>query len=280
MTLQELRQLTGLEGDVVAILGQTEVLTGKPIEFVEDESLWILASVRMARSSMPAHVIRFRKADPVVLSHLIAHECGHVQRMFAAPPDKRVVPVTRPEHVDRAFRILAADLCVTIDTMDEQHARELLTMWHQGIVSQVVNLNVDYRIESWLYREYPGMRPNQEKSIGLQVQMSVAGLASNVKRDTPHMVYEGSNAVNYAYLRSVGIMLGQNLVRDYTDAAIVKLGKQLAAVLEEPDTGFEGDVRESNQWAAMAGIRDWFDWQAFEEMPASYTAADAGGPGC
>lgn len=34
MTLQELQQLTGLEGDVIAILEQTEVLTGKPIEFV------------------------------------------------------------------------------------------------------------------------------------------------------------------------------------------------------------------------------------------------------
>ena len=83
-------------------------------------------------------------------------------------------------------------------------------------------------------------------------------------------MYEGSNAVNYAYLRSVGIMLGQNLVRDYADAGIVKPGKRLAAVLEEPDTGFEGDVHESNQWAATLGIGDWFDWQAFEDVPESY----------
>ena len=273
MTLQELQRLTGLEGDVITVLEQTEVLTGKPIEFVQDDSLWILASVRMARSFMPAHVIRFRKADPVVLAHLIAHECGHVQRLFAAPPQKRLVPVTRPEHVDRVFRILAADARVALGSMDESGARELFTIWHQGMVSQVVNLNVDYRIESWLYQEYPGMRPNQAKSIGLQVQMSVAGLAPNVKRDTPLLVYEGSNAVNYAYLRSIGIMLGQNLVRDYTDSAIVQLGRRLADVLQEPDTGFEGDVRESNRWATMLGIRDWFDWQAFEDVPASYLSS-------
>jgi hypothetical protein len=270
MTLQELQRLTGLEGDVLAILKQTEDLTGKPIEFVEDDSLSPLASVRMARSSMPAHVIRFRKADPVLLAHLIAHECGHVQRMFAAPPDTRVVPVTRPQHTDLAFRILAADPGVALESMDERHARELFTIWHQGMVNEVVNLNVDYRIESWLYREYPGIRPNQAKSIALQVQMSVAGLASNVKRETPRLVYEGGNAVNYAYLRSVGIMLGRNLVRDYADPAIVTLGKRLAAVLEEPDTGLEGDVRESNQWASMLGINDWFDWQAFEDMPYIY----------
>ena len=40
--------------------------------------------------------------------------------------------------------------------------------------------------------------------------------------------------------------------------------------MEEPDTGFEGDVRESTRWAAMVGISDWFDWQAFEDVPASY----------
>lgn len=71
---------------------------------------------------------------------------------------------------------------------------------------------------------------------------------------------------------SVGIMLGQNLIRNYTDTAIVELGKRLAAVLEEPDTGFEGDVQESNQWAVMLGIRDWFDWQAFEDVPPTYWA--------
>ena len=119
------------------------------------------------------------------------------------------------------------------------------------------------------------MRPNQEKSIGLQIEMSVAGLAPNVKRDTPLLVYEGSNAVNYAYLRSIGIMLGQNLVRDYTNPHILALGKRLATVLEEPDNGFEGDVRESNRWAAMLGIGDWFDWQAFEDVPASYLNGSA-----
>ncbi|MHB8107592.1 MAG: hypothetical protein ACYDH4_09245 [Candidatus Cryosericum sp.] len=270
MTLQELQQLTGLEGDVIAILGETEDKTGKRIEFVEDDRLQVLASVRIARSSMPAHVIRFRKADPVLLAHLVAHECGHVQRVYAVPPEKRLAPVTKPRHIDRAFRILAADPCVTLGTMDEQQAREMLTIWHQGMVNQVVNLNVDYRIESWLYREHPSIRPNQEKSIELQVQMSVAGLAFDVERHTPHLLYEGSNAVNYAYLRSVGIMLGRNLVRDYADPGILVLGKRLATVLEEPDAGFEGDVRESNQWASMLGIRDWFDWQAFEDMPASY----------
>ena len=110
---------------------------------------------------MPAHVIRFRKADPVLLAHLIAHECGHVQRIYAAPPDKRLAPVTKSKHIDHVFRILAADPCVTLDTMDEQAAREMLTIWHQGMVNQVVNLNVDYRIESWLCREYPGIRHNQ-----------------------------------------------------------------------------------------------------------------------
>lgn len=279
MTLQELQQLTGLEGDVITVLKQTEALTGKPIEFVQDDSLWTLASVRMARSSMPAHVIRFRKSDPLLLGHLIAHECGHVRRMFAAPPDRRIVPVTRAEHLDRAVCALAAEPPAALAAMGGPHRGELLSIWHQGLVSQVVNLNVDYRIESWLYREHPDMRPGQAQSIAAQVQMSVAGLAPKVRRDTPRLVYVGSNALNCAYLRSVGTMLGQNLVPDYADADIGALGQRLAAVLEEPDAGFEGDVRESNQWAAILGIGDWFAWQAFEDVPASYLSVEATGSG-
>jgi hypothetical protein len=41
-------------------------------------------------------------------------------------------------------------------------------------VNQVANLNVDYSIELWVFRAYPGIGPVQEKSIGLQVQMLVA----------------------------------------------------------------------------------------------------------
>jgi len=84
-----------------------------------------------------------------------------------------------------------------------------------------------------------------------------------------------SAALTEKWIQAIGIMLGQNLVRDYADSAIVELGKQLAAVLEEPDTGFEGGVCESNQWATMLGIEGWFDWQAFEDVPASYLNGSA-----
>lgn len=79
-----------------------------------------------------------------------------------------------------------------------------------------------------------------------------------------------SAALTEKRIQAIGIMLGQNLVRDYADPSIVALGKRLADVLEGLDAGFEGDVRESNQWAAMLGIGNWFDWQAFEDVPTSY----------
>jgi len=84
--------------------------------------------------------------------------------------------------------------------------------------------------------------------------------------------FSGLQLMCFLYVGMKRVAPGQDLVHDYTDPAIVELDKRLAAVLEEPDTGFEGDVRESNQWAEIIGISDWFGWQAFEDMPASYLA--------
>lgn len=94
----------------------------------------------------------------------------------------------------------------------------------------------------------------------MHVNYSIAlRLGKRLERVTPDIVFKEGNALNYAYLRTVGISVGRILIRGYEGSPVVDLGEKLAAVLDGPDEGMAGDVRESNEWAAILGISGWFD---------------------
>ena len=67
---------------VKSILSEVEAATGKPLRFVEKDELNTFAAVKIARKTMPTHVVFYRKQHDEIINHLVAHECGHILRMF------------------------------------------------------------------------------------------------------------------------------------------------------------------------------------------------------
>lgn len=43
---------------------------------------------------MPSHLIFYKEEHNEIINHLIAHECGHVLRIFGVPEEKRLLPRT------------------------------------------------------------------------------------------------------------------------------------------------------------------------------------------
>jgi len=77
---------------VKSILSDVEAATGKPLKFVEKDDMDSFAAVKIARRSMPAHIIFYRRQHDAIINHLVAHECGHILRMFGVPEEKRLIP--------------------------------------------------------------------------------------------------------------------------------------------------------------------------------------------
>ena len=70
--------------DIVhTILEKVKDETGKKVEFIEKNDLTTFAALKMARKNMPSHLVFYKKEHDEIINHLIAHECGHVFRLFA-----------------------------------------------------------------------------------------------------------------------------------------------------------------------------------------------------
>jgi hypothetical protein len=94
---------------VKSILSEVEAATGKPLRFVERDELNTFAAVKIARKNMPTHVVFYRKQHDAIINHLVAHECGHILRMFGVPEEKRLIPA-KPREPRTMLQEIEGDL--------------------------------------------------------------------------------------------------------------------------------------------------------------------------
>lgn len=259
---------------VHTILDRVKEETGKNVEFIEKNDLTTFAAVKMARRTMPSHMVFYRKQHDELINHLVAHECGHLLRMFAVPEEKRLTPYTDDTLKLNAFSKIETEIIALAKTIPIERLSGILSLWYTGIIRQVTNQPPDIMIERWLYDEYPTLRPYQKKSIEQQLSQGIEGLNDAVCKITPKTIFEASNIMNYAFFRMLGLHFGTNFIRLYNNTPYVNRGKELATVIEkEYINTYEGDIQMANRWAQILGLADWFKWRGFEDIPEGYINA-------
>ena len=82
---------------VKEILDKVKQTTAKEIQFVEKDDLTTYAALKMARKDMPSHLMFYKKEHDEIINHLIAHECGHVLRIFSVSEENRLIPKTNDQ---------------------------------------------------------------------------------------------------------------------------------------------------------------------------------------
>ena len=245
---------------VNTILEKVKEISGKQVEFVEQNDLKTYAIIKMARKNMPSHKIFYKPQHTDVINHIIAHECGHIIRTFESPMEKRVIPMS-----DNASR------AKVVSDLGKNIPGDIIDFLHQGIVRQITNMPPDIMIEKWLFNEYPEIWPYQKMSIEKQREEAIKSLSGAIRTAIPKKVYEANALMNYAFFRVLGMHFGVNYVQPFSNAIDLNKGKALAEmVTREYLDNFEGDVAMINRWAEFLGITGWFQWVDFENVPANY----------
>lgn len=263
--------LNNLIPETRLILTETTALTGKEFRFISVDRLNTHARVKIARKAMKEHLVYYRSDCDESVNHLIAHECGHIIRTYKAREEERVVPYADARHQLAMKQSVANDPTLQNIGLPPAQLDELMNIWHGGIVSQLTNQPVDIMIEKWLYRDHPGLRDLQIKSLRSQWNEALKGLADSVRRTTPAIIYESSNLMNYAFFRHLGLAFGENYLKPYNNTPFVDRGKALAALLDTvPDDTFAGDLKKIAAWTDYLGLNGWFDWIDFEKIPVGY----------
>ena len=256
---------------VYRILDEVKDSTGKAVEFVEADGLATYAKVKIAREHMPSHIIFYSPKHDELINHLIAHECGHILRILKAPPEKRIVPMSDRDSMTKVIHDLASDLSRLSSLMPSRDVLEMVNVWHQGIITQLTSYPSDIMIERWIHASYKELRPYQRKSIMNQHADAIQVLSPKIKEVAPIKIYESYIIMNIVFFSMIGSTLRINFLKPFRSLPVLKRGKELSTITEKNYIdGYEGDTAMINCWANFLGLKEWFKWTNFENMPDGY----------
>jgi hypothetical protein len=259
-----------LLSSVTEILEKTKEVTGKDIVFIERNDLPAYAAVKPARAHMPAHIF-FHKKDPGdVINHLLAHECGHLLRIFGVPPEKRLIPRTNNQIKLKALSEIEPEIRQLSSHIPFQQLAQVVDIWYAGTVRQVTNFPPDIMVEKWIYDEYPELRPYQSRTVNKQYKESVQGLSRQVAEMTPRKFLNVCNTMNYTFFLMLGTHLGVDYLGSFRNSRYSDKGEELATITKDYLNNYEGDVQTINKWAQFLELSHWFTWSDFEDVPKNY----------
>lgn len=260
-----------LKKSVHDILKQVIDLTGKGFEFIEKKDLSTHATVKIARESMPAHIVIYKSASDEIVNHLLAHECGHILRLNREEKKNRLIPYNDDSHKRVAFEEIYSDIALLPIKIPMHMLPEIVNIWYQGLIRQLTNMPPDIMIERWIYSEYPDLRTVQMASLKRQHSEAIVGLSKRMKEMTPVKIYDSSNQMNYIFFALISEYLQINLKGAFLSTPYPRRSSDLLRITrEEYENSYSGDIEMINRWAVHLQLNGWFSWRDFEDVPEHY----------
>jgi hypothetical protein len=261
--------IQGLLEPVRDILDILREVSGRDVQCVRKPDLKSLARIRMETVSSNSHVLLFRDETDPLINHVIANECGHLIRLYGAEPGKRLVAVAN----ERTLANYREEIREDIQRLSLIHGlgalHDFIPLWYESVVFQLTRMTPDIRIERWLHRQYPGLREIQHRALMEQQAKAVSVLDRGIRRMTPRKVYDVSQAMNYAFFKLMGRLMGVDLKGPYERSLYVLEGEGLAEAADQDwRDDHEGDVMLTRQWADSLGLAGWIEWRRLEEVSA------------
>jgi hypothetical protein len=202
------------------------------------------------------------------LDFFIAHQCGRLLRFRLAPPKDRKVPCASWEDRERAFKALGPEIArLHSKDLPDYALTDCFEYNYTNILNQLFATPANARIEKWINTSFTGLREIQQKSTKRRIGQSAPSLSADVERYTPPRIYQAYHAMSYAYSRFLHQYVCQEpLLSLYKNTPHEKLGNRLLEYLNEKDQGHISDVKTSDSWANILGMRGWFHWRDYEEV--------------
>lgn len=240
------------------LAGKQPVL--KQVPSLPNEVRAMLVRPRLASGPYEIHVASGQQR---VLEHLIAHEVGHIVRLHSVPEEQRLAPYISQEARHRAFEQVLPELARLADRgLPENALAGLFHSWFESVVVQLANFPADLRIEAWIHKHFPGLRPIQRRSLTWEVERGFPFFQPSVSLLTPPTIYRSTMAMNAAQAFHVAeLHRKRELAAPYEQHGYDRLGMRLVQFALTPeDHGHQSDMQATQEWAGELGITGWFDW--------------------
>lgn len=248
--------------DTQTILDRVENITKTPIQFVPElDSPYLLAQFTPARGGAQAHLLRYKSEAPGV-NYLIAFQAAFIVRLYENPPDERfefgasgtglqsvLTSMKGPGGIEGKLGITGTELM------------GLARQMYDGVMLQVRSMPIGMRIDDWLFRDYPGLRGEQEASIASQQQTNVKSLSPAARTIAPPTIYNANVSMCTAYALFADRLYQQNLYTiPFHSAGFSERGQQLMDIFDSIPDDPTNDRRLVTACGEELGISDWFQW--------------------
>jgi len=245
--------------------------TGVGSEFVERHDLMAMAVIQIARGGMDRHRILYRRGVED-MDHLVAHECGHIVRLWTVPPERRMLPMGTMDAKVAAIHQLGDELTRLANEqgIKPEHLSKLFDMLYPGTIRQVTNFPIDIRIERWLFEDYPDLRDTQRRSLLAELEENRQVLAPGIASTTPRTILQASNAINCAFAIAVSRLYKDvSLAASYSSTAYWQTGHELLDLVQHHPDHADGDRALVDDWAEKLSVDTWYTWRVLGDLPAA-----------
>lgn len=254
-----------LNEETEKILEEVLEISGKPVHFKENPDHVGLfgARITIARKHMDAHIVHYTRKVLDEFDYIVAHECGHVVRMFGVEPEKRLsIGSTEIMRVEYSRKMKKEYETTQVAKMKD-FIESMATQVYEGTIFRLWNFPTDAWIENWIWKEHAGLRELQKRSLREELKDVETNMTEKIRVVSPATAWRCSNITNYSYMMEIkhitgvdpDILFVRNIPELHDDA------RKLYSLLDFSEGGtYEQDMRNTDTAAKFLGLEDWYTW--------------------
>lgn len=257
----ELREITR------NIISSLEEKSGYLVQLVEEPDLPTLATLRVARGNMPAHVLLYKPEHKNELpDYAICWQCYLLMRMYACPPDQRFTIGGSREGIQLLEIIVNAPGGMAQKyRMNNFRVQDIITNLLGGLITHLRSVSVGLRVSETLTLDYPELLDLETQHVEKELKINRETLSAQMRDMMPKEIYNPTQYINAAYaLYWAGRMEEPKVSNPYHLEGFDGHGQKLLNIYESVPADPQHDVELIDRWADYLGIRDWYSWLPYE----------------
>jgi len=257
--------MAALQEITESVLRQVEQVTGVPVIVNSDPALPLLASMKMARGTAPAHVISYNPRTTNV-DYAVCYQCGFILRVAATPKDQRFDVAGTYRGRKDTEKAVTEHFQQTGRSIPKERREQFRDQIYDGLIRQLRSVPVGLRVDAWLGQEYPGLIDQQRAMISRQLQDNNVVLGPDIRAATPAKVYTANVTMNAAFAAYWSRKWSDPaFVTPYTVSGFSSAGQELLRIFDETPDAPTQDRELIRAWGQHLGLNGWFEFVPFQQ---------------
>lgn len=248
-------------------IAMLEEKSGYMVTVLEDPNLPTLASIRVARGNIPAHILTYKPgAKDETPDFTICWQCAMSMRMFECPPDQRFLIASNqdgdrileailkaPNGFEQKFGLNQAQL--------ESFKQQLLG----GMITHLRSVPIGLRVSEKLTLDFRELLELETQNVEKELAIAKETLSARIKEMMPVEVYSPTQYINAAYALFWAERLERPVIANpFQQGGFDRHGQQLLNILDTIPADPTHDYELIDAWADYLGIHSWYTWLPYQ----------------